>query len=503
MKKNSKSKTIKNETIIQLVILLLVFLSIIVFQHTKAGFMAGHHAWLSTHGLTLASNISPKYNFLMFSAKNYSTENIQYEPYNRFPIFPFLMIKGVTAPLYGDFSGQVYIARQTMNLFLIGAITLAFLTIRRILKNNYQAISVVLIAFSSSYMLYYSDMIFNDTPSLFGFMLAIFICYHWEEKIIKNKALLAVLVLLSILSGWQPYTVYASWFVIKAVAEKRKLGMLKRIVVTFKDPLFLSFLASVIFGGVILTLQILNEWRFLGGNLSDLPTINSIAFRVGLGDGGPNLIEFVIDNQTTYIQNIIKPFLGRVFIPLLALLSPFLISKILEFDYKKYLKKLKLDYRYLVLFIGSGLLWHFMMRNFVFIHDFQAIYLVGIPIVLYLSLSLLIPQNLQKYAAIIIAAVFILSIYQINKEKADSSTSGAVITKEFENIDKQLPEGSKIYIDGDKYVMGGAQHAFDYYLAGNYFTTKDLADYIISEGTQDNSVQLTYNEKINLFKVSD
>lgn len=58
-----------------------------------------------------------------------------------------------------------------MLLFFTAAALLSYSSIARLVSDRWIALAATLLAFSSYYCLYYSDMVFNDIPSLFGVVL--------------------------------------------------------------------------------------------------------------------------------------------------------------------------------------------------------------------------------------------------------------------------------------------------------------------------------------------
>ncbi len=136
-------------------------LSIFVFQNHKNGFEASHHGYLSSHGITLGKSLFSEGQFLMFYQKFISDdERITSIPYNRFPIFPFLMIGATTQLFEPDLAWQILMARQLMNVFFVLAMILSWRAVNELIDNRFASLTVVFLSFSAYYMLYYQDMIF-------------------------------------------------------------------------------------------------------------------------------------------------------------------------------------------------------------------------------------------------------------------------------------------------------------------------------------------------------
>jgi len=101
-------------------IILFVSLIVLIFQNDKFGFEKGHHGFLSSHGASIARNLSSDNHFLMFTSRWMdSNDNIQFRAYSRFPITSFLLLKVAMSIAGPDLSMQISIARQVMNLFFV------------------------------------------------------------------------------------------------------------------------------------------------------------------------------------------------------------------------------------------------------------------------------------------------------------------------------------------------------------------------------------------------
>ena len=61
-----------------------------------------------------------------------------------------------------------------MNLIFLGTLILAFLIIDKLIKNKPLALTVVFLAFSNPFLLFYKDMVHFDQPASVGFLLLIY-----------------------------------------------------------------------------------------------------------------------------------------------------------------------------------------------------------------------------------------------------------------------------------------------------------------------------------------
>ena len=197
-------RTQKYETLACLFILAVVACWVLALQPKIAGFQKGHHGFLSSHGAALAANLSVHNYLLMFTSVEIDDkgEN-RYVVYNRFPLIPFLLIKLSMSLGHASLTTQIYAARQLMNVFWLAALILAFLIGRIFLEDAIAALGASLLSFSSKLTLYYHDMIFNDIPAFFGFLLVTWCVLLYKRGSVTWKGLLWAAVV-SLSMGWQP-----------------------------------------------------------------------------------------------------------------------------------------------------------------------------------------------------------------------------------------------------------------------------------------------------------
>ena len=112
-----------------LALLLLALSTVFIFGGDRGYFYRGFsHNWISSHHLTVAVNLSPKHGFQRFDLRVMDEYGaVRYEPYNRFPIGGYLLMKAATLPSGGSLSVQIYAARMLMLLFFVAAVVLAYL----------------------------------------------------------------------------------------------------------------------------------------------------------------------------------------------------------------------------------------------------------------------------------------------------------------------------------------------------------------------------------------
>ncbi len=509
----------------------IILFGLIGFQNPIGGTVGrSNHGWLSSHGLTLAKNLSLKDHFLMFNSKYfyrqgdrvkvYLTGDIKsphqirlekdavlYGSYNRFPIFPFLIIKAAMLPFEPNLVLQIYVAGQIMNLFLFLSILFSVFIFRKLTNNFYQALSIALVSFSSFYVLYYGDVIFHDIPALFGFVLALYIFVKWEyanDQSSANKKAMIFPVALSMMMGWQPCTVFISWFLV----DLSRCLFFKKIKFKnlIKQPSFFALSLGLIFGGAILGAQLLNEWYMTHGmSRGNRGTLDSMRVRTGLLKGGYKEHIFgwplFLKEELIYLYKIIIPYpiflyktaTKNIFITIAIFLSLFQIIK------RIFQKDQNFRLGILFVFIISGFIWHFLMRYHAGAHDFTAIYHIGIPLILYYGASFWIPRRLWGPIMVILLIIYLAGLHYINGKKRKAMLRSLSVTQEFQNIHNALPKESLIL--NPKARIGYSPHGHRFFLSGHYFTNFENAEYIVSKEKPENTLQLTQNKKVNLYKI--
>lgn len=501
--------------------------SIFILQNHTNGFNTEHHGFTSSRGALMSKGLIVDNHFVMlFNKQLLKDGTVNYHPYNRFPIFPFLLTGAVMQIFEPDLSMQIYIARQVMNVFIVAALLLSIFMIKKLITDQYLSLSVSLFAFSSYYLLYYNDMIFNDTPALFGFVLALFLVVKCHEDTFR-KPLLFLFPILSISTGWQPYAVFMTWFVVDAFDQIRQKRRWSDIITIFRRPAFIVLSIAIIYGILILGIELLLEWNLRGGSFWKLPSIDSMFGRMGVTTHGFEWDIFVL-KQIYRITNMLIPFsgiltghlkltekLGYGWTPFILGLSFCLISVVFFLlAIVRFKKRIKFYLFYI--FILSGFFWSLPMRHFTAYHDYQAPFYIGLSLMFFVVLSLYVKPAFVKTVAVCSCLLFVISVYQMNKVKSIDSQRLNAITEDFEKIYAKLPKNSKVFVDSKgRYKdslgmdvgrnelsaeLGIGGQSIDFFLVGHYRVFPEDAEYIISKNPNYNREKLTDNPIVNLFK---
>ncbi len=364
---------------------------------------SGHYGFVSSHGLTLAAHLSPDRHFLMYNRILVDSRGADYyEAYNRFSIVPYALIRGAMELGGDDLFAQVTAARKLMLLFWLGAMFCIYLAFRRLGRRPFVAMTIVLLAFSSYYFLFYGDLIFNDIPALFGCMLLFHgLVVHWQEN--KPRQLL-VKALVAVALGWQAYAMLFPAVALLQWKNRRT-----------KENLLLAA-APLLLGVALLAFNLANECIATQTPLSETSTYRSMVHRLGVGAEE----EYQITNPAyshllfaKYILNraqlaatpapatlALQALNQNVFLPLgfyvditgIRLPSLLLGLLVLLATAGAVAKKTIPPFPASCL-LALAFFWTIPMWGFTFYHEFQAIFMVGIPLIFFDALLRVFPAG--------------------------------------------------------------------------------------------------------------
>ena len=227
--------------------------------------------------LARAENISAEHGFIAFSRLWLDGDGIAYDPYNRFPVLGYLLVKLVTLPFPDDTAARVRAARALMLAFFAGAAGLAWLALRRLIGDDWAALGVVLLAFSSVQALRYADMVITEgVVDLFAVMLALHggavfaTCGRFGQLLAKVCA--------ALLLGWDVFALVGPLALLGlgAAMWRRDWRCARRH--------FTLAAVAVLFGAAVLGFNFAREHIALGGEtpLAELPSVVSALDRSGL-----------------------------------------------------------------------------------------------------------------------------------------------------------------------------------------------------------------------------
>ncbi|HLG93626.1 MAG TPA: hypothetical protein VI546_02210, partial [candidate division Zixibacteria bacterium] len=353
-------------------------ISLFIFQNDRHSFPPGHHGSLSSHGMTISRHLSPEHGFLMFNKMTRRGDgSLEYDLYNRFPVGAFAAIKLVTLPFDKDLSMQISVARMLMLAFFIGAAIFAFLSGFRLTGNRWVAVAATLLAFSSHNCLYYSDMIFNDIPALFGLLLT----FHGLVVFLQENRFGQLLVKTgaALFLGWQVYALLLPVTLFGCIRELYVTRSLRSVV---KNKYFILGLFALLCGAAILTVNLAKEYRVLNAPLEKLPSFTSVLWRFGLAPPesyGPYTQQLAwpdfIGQQLHRMGRMCLPHIlvRRGVVPLHGIMLGGLV--LVAALAAAFVSRQKIPIASLAL---AGLVWAFPMKHFVVFHDFQSLFFIGV-----------------------------------------------------------------------------------------------------------------------------
>ena len=487
------------------VLLLLTLSTVFLFGNDRGHFYRSeHHNYLSSHGMAMAANLSPAHNFLMFVrlVPAPGGQGHLYAPYNRFPIGSVALTKLAILPFNGDLSKQIYAARVLMLLCFAASAVLACLSLAR-LTSRWAAVTATLLVFSSSYCLYYNDMVFNDVPSLFGMMLA----FHGMVTFARDGRFrqLVVKTCAALLLGWQVFGLLLA-FILLSLASGLVCALRARSIRTFmlrsRRPLTLGIVALA-FGTLLLTFNLANEYVALNGAHApaELPTVQSALRRTGQSQSFNAAYADMLAWPNFLVQQLYR--VGGMSVPYGALsayrvglvyglagILLLLAGAAIILSACLLIGTARRDKVLLSALALSGLCWALPMRGFTAFHDFQSLFYVGFPLVCFaLLMHRLCGDRLVVPVAGLSACIFVLSTVQMRDVGHDEQAARrqAAVLADFEAIRRQTIDADRaIFVPESKSRSSldppfGAFHAAEYYLSGRPITYRhENADLRIS-----------------------
>ena len=523
-------------------LLLLALSSAFVFGNDRDSFYyrVGHHPHITSQSLTLAANLSPDHNFLMFIRQTLDTDGeLAYEPYNRFPIGTYLLVKLAILPFEGDFSAQILAARLLTLAFFAAAALLAYLALRRLTSSSWIALAATLLTFSSFYWLHYNDMVATEFISVIGVMVT----FHGMVVFAQEGRFRQLLfkTCIALLLGWYVYALLLPFIILglggeligalRAHMSIPLIDQVKRASLTLLRSRYLLLgIAALLFGLATLGLNFASEYYALKGEtpLTELPSFQSMLNRSGQSE------EFSSQHAETVAWNNYLPRqiyrIGEMMIPYGVpgyditgwgglvggggikdiLLSSALrhwigiaacAACVVGLIYTRH----KHLFATIVL---AGFFWAIPMRHNTAFHEFETLNYTGIPLFLF-ALALLGARRLfgeRPVGALAVgaAALFAVSAFQMsdvgNVFGLDEVYKEAMA--DFETI-RPLVERKTVFVHQypNRWMFSGAYRSTHYYLTGSVILfihesdRRSLADLVVTRERKQGEALLTPNNR--------
>ena len=463
------------------------------------------HNLVSAKTLAIAENLSSEHHFLMFTSQTIDAAgNTVYRPYNRFPIGGYALIKLTILPFGDDLSAKIYAARILTLLFFAAAACLAYLSLRRIASSRWIALTATLLAFSSVYCLYYSDMISNEvTIDLFAVILAFHGMVVFEQDGRFRQLLLKACA--ALLLGWHAYALllpFIAFGLMRELITARSSGspisgtsfgalyQLRHTALSLMRSRYLTLgMATLLFGISTLAVNFTNEYFALNREtpLTELPSVMSMLNRTGVGP-------YFREDYSEWLSW--SAFPERQFYRVGAMSLPYALSPSnSEAPHVQYPGELPLSFVILgiaasgasligLLFIRrhkillaalalSGFCWALPMRHHTATpwHNFETVFYIGVALTLF-TLGLLCLRKLSgerfivamSVAALLIFVVSALGMSQLNNPNQTAQLHQASID-DFESI-RNMTDGKVTHIGVMPKFHKGVTALIHYYLSG-------------------------------------
>lgn len=461
--------------------------------------------------LSIAENLSSQHNFRMFLRLAFDQEGEHaYELYNRFPVGGFALIKLVILPFGDNLAAKIFAARMLMLVFLSAAAFLAYRAIGRIASNKWIALTATTIAFSSYYVLRYSNGVSIEfMVDLFAVMLA----FHGMVVFVQEGRFRQLLVktCAALLLGWHVYAFLAP-FIILGLGSELIRAMKRRgntpggsdgakasegesVGSAVAGAIILSRYArlgavALLFGFAVLSFNIFGEYTALNGerSLSELPTVRSMLYRTSLSERPEDGFQWAnfMRGQFTRVVGATFPYALTNWpgvsleappnVPPLPLAAIGVLLTTASLAGLLWVKGSRLILATLAL---SGFFWALPMRRNTVVpyHDHEAIYYVGVPLALVTLLLLAAVRfgwgRFLPAVSVGAALLFALSAYAMTATNAadkERAKRQETIYADAANIREIIRGKSVVVAQSTPYreVNLGYDNALNYYFTGSY-----------------------------------
>ncbi len=483
---SGKKVNLRSARRLPLLLLLLVLSTVFLFGNDRGQFYRpGLHNAGSAWCLAVAANLSPEHNFLLFYHQTLDKDGT--------PFGGYALIKLAILPFGNDFSAQIYAARLVFLLFYAGSAVLAYLSLCRLTADRWIALTASLLAFSSYYLLYYNDMVATENGlSLFGVLLTFHgMVLFVEEGRFRQLILKACAALLL---GWHVYALLLPFIVLGMASDLNRARRLSappslagqnqvlRRRAAVQRYLTLG-VGTLLFGMAVLSFNLGNEYRAFDGQvpLTELPTVKSMTYRFGADDEfNEHYAERLewgnfLENQFYRIARATLPFY----------VSPF--DNYYIYEDKDYLNMLigalasgvavigllfVRQKMLLATLVSAGFCWALPMRHTTALHDFESVFYIGVPLVLFAMGLSRLPRLFGGRLIVGLSAaallVFVLSSFEMGRVGHDPQASEfqEAVVADFERIRTIVEPGQSVFVSVSYRLFAGGGRAVDYYLAG-------------------------------------
>jgi hypothetical protein len=399
---------------------------------------------------------------------------------------------------------EIAVARGLMLVFLMGAIALIASSLKQLIGTL--AIPVVLMSFSSWLILFYSDMIFNDVPTLFGMALCFqgMVIHHQtqDETPFLWRAVVGLLI------GWQVLAFVLGYAVVCGFATSPNRKSLRSI---FRLLPLHTVGVLILISIFLVTYNLANEARVMGTSFLHTDSMRSILERLSICKTQTLAVPdasfpwiFFLSSQAMRIAQMCFPYCLRIHevVALWLVVFGWAISIIFVF-FRGNAISIRYQGPLYALVFGGGI-WAIGMHQFTLGHDFQSQYWVGVPVLFWSHMLLLKLKPSRVYVLCVLLTaltVFGASNVLVNKRKSTMIERPESISRDIERICAATRGAKTFFVDGNYCTIAGGNHALSYYLSG-YCLDKKLSetDFVLTTNRNYHGQNLTPdNQRIFAF----
>ena len=532
-------------------LLLLAALSVVFLSPYDRGFFyrSGHHDNTTSNYLSQAANMSVEHNFMGIVSQAPNTDGIlPFDFYNRFPVGGRLLLMLAVLPFEDNMRAQIISARTMMLFFFVGAAVMAYLSLSRLTSHRWTALAATCLAFSSSFCLYYSDVVNPEVmPDLFGVLLT----FHGMIVFVQEGRIRQLLVktCLALLIGWHVFALLLP-FVMLGLASELVRARPHRLASVLLHSRHISLgAAAFLFGLALLGFNFALEYYALDGRvgLTDLPSFQSMLRRTGFDEAAR-----VQKAEVMAWLNIMKVQYARIAtmsIPFALADHVGLIARLPQEEVGSWPADLTfwgwkgvglgiavtctslvglVFVRHKILWMSLVLLgfcWSLPMRYNTISHDFEAVYYIGLLLFLFSQMLLFIRRWSGDRVAVVLSvaavAVFVLSGFKMAGlgNNARLVEFNQDMLADFEAI-RSITKGKVIAVPHCAHDWGtprrpqfsGGGMTTSFYLAGSTILFSNpadcdsfdmeriaLADFVISRARDERGLLTPMNRRVFLF----
>lgn len=499
-----------------ILVLLVAIAGVFATQRRNAGFSAGHHGWVSAHGLAIAAKAVPGSGFLGYSVRVEQPKGVLHLRYfDRYPVFFSALTHQILELGSPDLSTRILRARCLMNAVFCLTMLAVYALLRVVGWRPAKALTATLLSLSGTYHLAYKDMFHFDQPALLG-MVLVWIGIALYER--DGRRTVYPLAAVAVCSGRGAASLGAvlAWLACQTAATLRRhraggetfslVGALSRL-----EALRL-LLACVALVAGLLAFNVVMESRQTGEPLGRTSIVASAAKRLGFSEDFDVLYPrelawpSVVAMQAERLAIALTPALAGVkvdprgdggrlgpgsgFVAATLILSAALaLAALFRRGGRATASEglggaslSRLQRRMLVVMALSGPLWLLGIRRLAQFHDYTAMYDLGTVLAIDLLALSWIPDRFAGIAAAAALAVFLGGSVEVNRRDGLAMLVANVETQDLERVAAVLPPDARLHVDGGWGVLiPGVPYALGFYLPGATLV-EDLrrADYVLS-----------------------